>query len=262
MVRDDGQTDFIGSLWATVARVLSPEETRRDTLAVVELALTSGRLVVRFVRHVRARRYRLLFKRDGTARCTVPRRGTLREARKFVATNEAWLAGRLKQHQALPPVSGPLKPGDLVFLDGVEVPILLAEGGASGHIGTMAIQIRSTEGDLRPVVEKALRRSAAETLPRRAQELAVLHGLVSRLSRVSVRNQSTRWGSCSVRGVVSLNWRLLQIPPSVRDYVILHELAHLVHLNHSARFWTLVKQMCPGCEDAEAWLKRSGRSVL
>ncbi|MEN9678192.1 MAG: hypothetical protein RIS76_4088 [Verrucomicrobiota bacterium] len=262
MVRDDGQTDFIGALWAPVARMLNPDEVRRDTLAVDELHLPSGRLVVRFVRHLRARRYRLLFRRDGTARCTVPRRGTLREARRFVTANESWLAERLKRHQAQPPLDRALRPGDGVLLDGVEVPLILPEGVLKGRLGDVEIPIQSAEGDLRPFVEKALRRLAVLRLPARTVELAVLHGLAGRLTRVSVRNQSTRWGSCSVRGVISLNWRLLQTPVAVRDYIILHELAHLVHLNHSPKFWALVKQMCPEYEASEAWLKRSGRSLL
>ena len=112
------------------------------------------------------------------------------------------------------------------------------------------------------MVERVLRKYAGAELPQRVRELAALHGLEARISTISVRNQRTRWGSCSARGKISLNWRLVQVPPSVRDYVILHEIAHLVHLNHSARFWTLVESFCPNYREEEAWLKRSGRSVL
>lgn len=261
-VKDDGQIDFFSSLWAPVARVLNPTKVADDALAVDDLPLSPGRLQVRYVRHVRARRYRLLFRRDGTARCTVPRRGTLREARRFVAANESWLAERLRRHQTEPRADLPLRPGQSVWLQGVETPLHLEPGETMARLGDLEVPLESVEGDLRPAVERALRRRAATDLPRRTQELAVEHDLESRLSRVSVRNQSTRWGSCSARGVISLNWRLVQTPPWVRDYVILHELAHLRHLNHSPRFWELVKQMCPEYEVSEAWLKRSGRSVL
>jgi hypothetical protein len=73
--------------------------------------------------------------------------------------------------------------------------------------------------------------------------------------RVVVRNQRTRWGSCSRRGTLSLNWRLVQAPVFVRDYIILHELMHLREMNHSARFWRLVEAACPDYAMAERWLK-------
>jgi len=88
-------------------------------------------------------------------------------------------------------------------------------------------------------------------------ELAVCQQLDVR--RVSVRNQRTRWGSCSRRGTISLNWRLLQAPPSVRDYIILHELMHLREMNHSPRFWRQVESVCPDFLQAERWLKQNSR---
>jgi predicted metal-dependent hydrolase len=78
------------------------------------------------------------------------------------------------------------------------------------------------------------------------------------VKRVTVRAQRTRWGSCSRRGTVSLNWRLVQTPDFVRDYIILHELAHLRHMNHSARFWREVERLCPEYRTAEHWLKKQG----
>jgi predicted metal-dependent hydrolase len=73
-----------------------------------------------------------------------------------------------------------------------------------------------------------------------------------------VRNQRSRWGSCSPRGTISLNWRLIQAPPNVRDYIILHELCHLRQMNHSDRFWREVASVCPDYQRAELWLKRNG----
>jgi len=71
-----------------------------------------------------------------------------------------------------------------------------------------------------------------------------------------VRNQRTRWGSCSRRGVISLNWRLIQLPAFVSDYVVLHELMHRRQLNHSDKFWREVEQVCPDYRSAERWLKQ------
>ncbi len=92
----------------------------------------------------------------------------------------------------------------------------------------------------------------AELVPR-TLELAQQHQL--RVTRVTVRNQRSRWGSCSARGTISLNWRLIQTPLFVRDYIILHELMHLREMNHSARYWRCVEEVCPDYRTAEAWLK-------
>jgi predicted metal-dependent hydrolase len=119
-------------------------------------------------------------------------------------------------------------------------------------------RIRNPERGAR--ILAALRRLAATELPARVHELAALHGI--RVSRVSVRNQRTRWGSCSTAGLISLNWKLVQTPESVRDYVILHELAHRRHPDHSARFWAEVEWLCPGFEEAETWLRTEGRHCL
>jgi len=74
-----------------------------------------------------------------------------------------------------------------------------------------------------------------------------------------VRNQRSRWGSCSHRGSISLNWRLIQAPPFVRDYILLHELMHLREMNHSPRFWSEVESVCPYYQVAERWLKAHSR---
>ena len=116
--------------------------------------------------------------------------------------------------------------------------------------------VRDTGGDLRPELEAAFRRRAAVELPGRAWEWAARVG--AGLARVDVRNQRSRWGSCSARGVVSLNWRLIQAPDHVVDYIICHELMHLHEMNHSERFWSRVEAVYPGWRDAEAWIRAQG----
>ena len=117
-------------------------------------------------------------------------------------------------------------------------------------------RVPSFEGDLRPALEKQFIRRAKIELPARAWELAAETG--TDMKHVTVRNQRSRWGSCSAGGTVSLNWRLVQTPDSVRDYIIYHELMHLREMNHSDRFWLRVEAVCPGWRDAEKWLKRNG----
>src|SRR5439155_1036299 len=96
--------------------------------------------------------------------------------------------------------------------------------------------------------QHALRERAKKELPPRLLELAARHDLS--VSRVSVRNQRWRWGSCNRNGHICLNWRLVTMPDWVRDYVMLHELMHLERMDHSPRFWKLVKEACPEYQDA------------
>ena len=109
--------------------------------------------------------------------------------------------------------------------------------------------MRHSAGDIR-----RLRRLAERTLRPRLLELAAEHGLT--VSRLTIRNQRWRWGSCSRGGRIALNWRLAEMPAWVRDYVMIHELMHIKRMDHSPAFWKLVARACPAYQDARAWLCR------
>jgi predicted metal-dependent hydrolase len=106
---------------------------------------------------------------------------------------------------------------------------------------------------------RALRDRARAELPARLYELASQHGLV--VMGVSIRNQRTRWGSCGRDGQISLNWRLVLMPPDVRDYVLIHELMHLRRLDHSPAYWKMVAAACPGYREARQWLRINGPAL-
>lgn len=107
---------------------------------------------------------------------------------------------------------------------------------------------------------RELRARALKELPPQLFTLAAALGL--RVARVTIRDQRSRWGSCSPSGHIALNFRLLLMPPDVREYVLIHELMHLKQANHSRRFWRLVEAVCPGFRDAERWLRRHGPSLF
>lgn len=109
-------------------------------------------------------------------------------------------------------------------------------------------------------VDAELRAKAMEELPPQILALAARHGLT--VNRVTIRNQRSRWGSCSSRGHITLNFRLMLMPPEVREYILIHELMHLKQANHSIRFWRLVEAACPGFREAERWLKKHGSSLF
>lgn len=219
--------------------------------------VAGGRPVrVWFVRHRRARRYVLRLRPDGSARVTVPRGGSLAEARRFAAKNTGWLERQLLRQARRPRGPETWPAGTEILFRGERVRL---ETGANGHSGFVrfggeTVPVTDATGDLRPAIERHLRRLAARELPPRVLELATLPQLPVR--RVTIRNQRSRWGSCSRRGTISLNWRLVQTPLAVRDYLILHELAHLREMNHSRRFWHEVARLCPDYREAERWLKQ------
>ena len=113
-----------------------------------------------------------------------------------------------------------------------------------------------SQGRYSPDDRQQLRAKARAELPVRLQELADQHGL--RVTRVSIRNQRTRWGSCGRDGHVCLNWRLAAMPDWVRDYVIIHELMHLKRMDHSAAYWKLVSAVYPRYREARQWLRAHG----
>ena len=171
-----------------------------------------------FVRHPRARRYLIRVAADGTVRVTIPRWGSKREAAAFAERERSWIDKQQRRAER------------------------------DSH--------RPNPPALPPEVEHELRVRARRELPARLLELAAGHGLA--VARVSIRNQRWRWGSCSPNGHICLNWRLVQMPDSIRDYVMIHELMHLKRMDHSPKFWTLVGQACPDFESARAWLRVAG----
>src|SRR5262249_51456530 len=148
--------------------------------------------------------------------------------------------------------------GTEVLFRGKAIPLVVEtdSGRPVVRFGTLVLfalaSVDDAAGDLRPIVERRLRTLAASEFPARVAALAARHGCTVR--KVTIRNQRSRWGSCSRRGSISLNWRLVQAPPEVLDYVIIHELMHLREMNHSARFWALVEAACPDFRASERWL--------
>ena len=214
-----------------------------------------------FQRSVRARRYRLTLRRDGTAVATIPARGSVREAERFVAQHADWLERARARQRRRPRAAEIWAVGTRVLWRGELTEIRVARDGEKPQVCVAAdvFRVRALEGDLRPTLEAQFARRAKIELPARTWELAALTGVD--VKQVTVRNQRARWGSCSAGGTISLNWRLVQTPDFVRDYIVYHELMHLREMNHSARFWARVEEVCPGWREAEHWIKRNGALV-
>lgn len=112
----------------------------------------------------------------------------------------------------------------------------------------------------RIALEKRYIAAAKEYFPKRTAYFVQFTG--GSYNRISIRDQKTRWGSCSARGTLSFNWRLMLAPPTIADYVIVHELCHLTYMNHSADFWRKVESVYPDYRTARKWLKDHGNELV
>ena len=112
-----------------------------------------------------------------------------------------------------------------------------------------------TKGDIEKLAEDALR-----YIPLRVREIAKKMAVT--FGNITIRNQKTRWGSCSAKGNLNFNCLLMLTPPEVVDYVIIHELCHRIHMNHSPAFWREVEKYDPGYRDKKKWMKEHGRVLF
>ncbi len=222
-------------------------------LTEIFLSVSGRQILLVMVHHPRAKRYLLRLNPDDTARVTIPRGGSVSEAHRFAERNIFWLENQLQRQATRPKHPAPLFIGSEILYRGEMLKIKAAAHGFI-QFGNETVKIASHDIDLRPAIERHLWRLAAKELPSVVVEYASRFEL--KVNRITVRNQRSRWGSCSRRGTISLNWRLVQIPVNVRDYIVIHELTHRLEMNHSERFWQQVERWCPAYTTAERWLKQ------
>jgi len=227
----------------------------------LQVAFDGATYVVALRRHAKARRYTLRVQAATRAVVlTMPTRGSVREAKAFAQRNGAWIAARLKRlPQAIPFDDGitlPLRgvPHTIVHRPGARG-TAWTEAGKVGAILCVAGGRAHLTRRVRDFLKKEARRDLDAASRRYAAELGV------KIKRISVRDQASRWGSCTADGVLSYSWRLILAPPHVLGYLAAHEVAHLVELNHSARFWRVVARICPDFERAKSWLSAQGNAL-
>jgi len=180
-----------------------------------------------------------------------------RTCRDFIERNREWLEGQLKQAPQVVGIREWLQRSPGLTVDGQQLPVRIRESDSDRAICRLDHQSKQVEMLLPTGADDALlyallRQFAGKIVAARAHELAQRLGL--RPGRISVRDQSSRWGSCSAHKNISLNWRLMLLPPPLQDYVIFHELAHLTEMNHSRRFWDLLERYDPERRRHEAEL--------
>ncbi len=218
--------------------------------------------LVRVRRHRQARRYTLrIHSATREVVLTMPPRGSLKEARAFAQKHGGWIATRLGRL----PNPAPFQHGTMLPLRGIDHRILHRPTRRGtvwieiGDDGERALCVAGEEPHLARRIHDFLKREAKSDLEAASRQAAA--GLGVRFRRVSIRDQSSRWGSCSSTGVLSYSWRLVLAPPFVLDYLAAHEVAHLIEMNHSRRFWRLVDRICPHVTRAKTWLEVHGTDL-
>ncbi|MDA8201803.1 MAG: SprT family zinc-dependent metalloprotease [Chloroflexi bacterium] len=226
----------------------------------------------RLRRSPRARRLRLVLDADGTPLVTLPVRAPARLADDFVASRRDWIGRQRQRFDAQRErhlARGSIGDGGTLEFSGQSHRIdvcPLAQGRRTriehDDSRELLIKVWLSPDDDRPlpiILEAWLRREARSAVRRRVTARGPQVGVLP--VAVSIRDQRTRWGSASRSGRLSFSWRLVLAPPAVLDYVVVHELAHLVVFGHPPEFWALVRGVLPEADRARRWLRDHAREL-
>lgn len=209
----------------------------------------------------RARSYRLTVPHHGRPVLTLPKTGRWTEAEAFLTRHRGWLAARLKRGAP----STAFADGEMVPLRGVPHRIH-ATGRLRGRVevseidGELSLLVPGEAAHIPRRLTEWLKTEAQRDLAERSNVHAETLGVT--VKSVAMRSQATRWGSCSSTGRLNYNWRLVLAPGFVLDYVAAHEVAHLVHMNHSPSFWKAVEMALPDMSKGKVWLKAHGKVLM
>ncbi len=231
---------------------------KRDPRVPAQIELKDRTLPVVIRRLAHARRLTLRLSPDGSeARVTMPRWGRTAEALAFARTRADWLE---RQLAALPQTVAPKGGGTLAFR-GRLLAIEHSPGSSRRlRLTDEAIVIGGPAETLGPRLRRWLATEARRLLAEDLAHYCALAGLAE--PKLALSNAQRRWGSCSAKGAVRINWRLVMAPDAVRRSVVAHEVAHLVHFDHSARFHGLLGDLYEhDIAEANRWLKREGRGL-
>jgi predicted metal-dependent hydrolase len=213
-------------------------------------------LVYTIRRSPRARRIRVRVDPHEGVEVVIPQRGTKRDARRAVAELRPWIERKLREAEtARTRLESP--PGTVPFLGG-HLTLRPEPGRRRTHRQGDALHLpaTATHEALERWYRAEAKRQIEPRLTRATDALGRPH------TTLAIRNQRTRWGSCSTTGAMSFNWRLLLAPEPVLDYVVWHEACHLVVMDHSHRFWALVERHVPGYREPRRWLRQNGSALV
>src|SRR4051794_36719514 len=209
----------------------------------------------------RARRVRVrVDPRDGAVEVVLPRRAAAGEAARAVVELRGWIGRRRAEvARTQAQVAARAAAGSVPYL-GISLFPRPEAGRTRVHRRGSILLVPDDPTAARDAIERWYRRQARAEIAPRLQAAAAAVG--REYTTLTIRDQRTRWGSCSSRGAMSFNWRLLLAPEAVLEYVVRHEAAHLAVMDHSPRFWSVMGRLMPGYEVPRRWLRDHGATLV
>ena len=215
----------------------------------------SPRIGVVLRRSKRARRMSLRVSRlKGLVTLSLPISCPMAQAEKFVFEKESWIRAHLAD---LPPTTEAMLGGTFLY----QGQLLTICPGHGRHVRAIEeeLLVPGSEAMVGARVKAFLKLQARMRLQEATERYAVALG--KPYGRLTLRDTTSRWGSCSTQGNINYSWRLIMAPPEVLNYVAAHEVAHLAEMNHSARFWAVVERLFPNHAEQRAWLREHGEDL-
>ncbi len=206
-------------------------------------------------RNARAKRFSLRVSRaDGRVTLSLPTWARTSEAVAFLREREDWVRGHLDRAAEVQQA----RIGAEIPVCGIARPVIEGTGRAARFVGgALQVPPGPRQGPrLKALLTAMARDSLSQSVALHAERIGKVPG------RMTLRDPRSRWGSCSSKGDLMFSWRLIMAPPAVLDYVVAHEVAHLVEMNHSDRFWDLCRRLCPDTDTHRAWMRRHGAELL
>ncbi len=251
-----------------MGRFIHKENIALKDIQILTLDHKEHQITYRWRKSTRATRFRVTVGPRGVEVIT-PGSAAQRDAERFLRLNADWVLAQQERIQTLesrrrPPgaAMAKKKPGT-VLMEGKEFRLELCEDtnrksrtSVEQAGGIFRVKYPpGNPGGAEDALEGYLNKKAREMIPARVE---VLSGRVGKKpKKITIRSQKARWGSCSSRGTLSFNWRLVMVPPEILDYVILHELVHFEEPNHSLRFWKKLAALDPDCQQHRRWLREN-----
>ncbi len=207
----------------------------------------------------KAKHIRLEMRRETGFTAVLPRHCSVKQLRDLLKARQGWIIRNFTKYRKFESLSvrKEIRVGDVIPYLGQELKVLTIEkSGKTAHVRLKRDSvIVGTSGNkkLNVILEKWYRTQATKQIKERLEKWSAR--LDVSYNKIAIRGQKTRWGSCSSKGNLNFNWKLLTAPGPVIDYVIIHELTHLKEMNHSKRFWQLVAEHCPSWREHKKWLK-------
>lgn len=238
-------------------------KTRPRQAQLVDFGSRQILVPVREIAFAKTMRLKVGSPRSGEVELLVPARTSASDVKAFLADSRGWIEHTIRVQLTDSGRLGLADPGQVPLL-GRSFPLVRARGPASrtgtySCEGSEVVAVFGAEseqpGALERLLREEVRRAAWTSIERETPKLGV------KAKAVRIAGQRSRWGSASPSGTISLNWRLALAPIEVFDYVVIHEICHLLEMNHSPAFWANVASLRPGYQSAREWLTQNGREV-